>query len=139
MRFKPYECDFGFKYNGVSYDFEHIDSLSVEDPEQTRIIRGANGKNKLGLVYKEGIKEPKKWTVNILETTQEIKALLDTIFNEKARVDVYCISRADGSSKIAKNAVLCQTPQQLTIDESPDSMNIALIFETFDAGEVYKS
>jgi hypothetical protein len=138
MRFKPYECDFGFKYNGVSYDFAHVNSLSVEDNERTRITRGANANNKLGLVYKEGIKEPKMWTVQIMDTSLEIKELLDVIYKNRERVDVYCVSRIDGSSKIAKNAILSQEPQQLLIDETPDSMNVDLIFETFDAGEVYK-
>lgn len=138
MRFKPYECDFGFKYNGVTYDFDDVDSLQIEDPEMTRLIRGANGKNLVGLRYKEGIKEPKKWTVNILEMSLEIKDLLETIFKNGDRVDVFCISRVDGSSKIAKNAVLCQKPQQLLVDESAESLNVALMFETFDGGEVYK-
>lgn len=138
MRFKPYECDFGFKYNGVTYDFADVDSLQIEDPEMTKLTRGANGKNVVGLVYKEGIKEPKRWTVNLLDTSLEIKALLDSIYSDGGRVDVFCISRADGSSKIAKNAILCQKPQQLLVDETAESLNIALVFETFDSGEVYK-
>lgn len=138
MRFKPYECDFGIKYNGVTYDFTDVDSLQIEDAEMTRLTRGANGKNKMGLKYKEGVKEPKKWTVTILDTSLEIKTLLDKIYSAGDRLDVFCVSRLDGSSKIAKNAVLCQQPQQLLVDETPDSMNMALMFETFDAGEVYK-
>lgn len=139
MRFKPYECDFGFKYNGVTYNFEHVDGLQIEDPESTKLTRGANAANKTGLVYKEGLKEPKRWTVNVLSTSLEIKTLLDDIYSSQARLDVFCISRVDGSSKIAKEAIMCQPPRQLQVDDSPESLNMALIFETFDSGETYKS
>lgn len=138
MKFKPYECSFGIKYNGVNYDFEHVDSLVVEDPTRTRLIRGANAANKTGIVYQEGIKEPKTWTVMILNMSIDLKTLLDQIYSDRSRVDVYVINNIDGSAKIAKNAVLSQQPQQLTVDETAESMNISLIFETFDNAEVYK-
>lgn len=138
MIFKIYDSDFGIKYNGVNYDFTHVQDLQIEDPEMTRLVRGANASNKTGLVYKEGIKEPKKWTVTILGMDAALKTVLDVAHTNRDRLDVYCISRIDGSSKMAKNAVLCQQPQQLTIDDSPESMNVALIFETFDSSEVHK-
>lgn len=139
MIFKMYDCDFGIKYNGVNYDFEHVQDLQIEDPENTRLVRGANAGNKLGLVYKEGIKDPKRVTVTIMNMSAELKAVLDQAYDNKDRLDVYCINRLDGSSKIAKNAVLSQQPQQLTVDESPESMNVALAFESFDLSEVHKS
>jgi hypothetical protein len=139
MIFKIYESDFGIKYNGVNYDFTHIQSLTIEDPENTKLVRGANGGNKLGLVYKEGIKEPKKVTVTIIGMSAELKGVLEQAYLAKDRLDAYCVSRVDGSSKIAKNAVLCMQPQQLNIDEGPESMNVALVFESFDLVEVHKS
>ncbi len=139
MIFKIYESDFGIKYNGVNYDFTHIASLVIEDPENTKLVRGANGGNKVGLVYKEGIKEPKKITVTIIGMDASLKAVLETAYTNKDRLDVYCVSRVDGSSKIGKNAVLCMQPQQLNIDEGPESMNVALVFETFDMSETHKS
>ncbi len=139
MIFKIYECDFGIKYNGVNYDFPHVMTLSIEDPETTKLIRGANGSNKLGLSYKEGLKEPKKINVTIAGMSAELKAVLDAAHAAQDRMDVYCISRADGSSKMAKNSVLAQQPQQLTVDESPDSLNVALAFESFDLSEIHKS
>lgn len=139
MIFKMYDCDFGIKYNGVNYDFEHVQDLQIEDPENTRLVRGANAGNKIGLIYKEGIKDPKRVTVTIMNMSAELKAVLDQAYDNKDRLDVYCINRLDGSSKIAKNAVLSQQPQQLTVDESPESMNVALAFESFDLSEVHKS
>ncbi len=139
MIFKIYDSDFGIKYNGTNYDFEHVQDLTIEDPENTKLVRGANASNKLGLVYKEGIKEPKKWSVTIIGMSADLKAVLDEAYNGRARLDVYCISRVDGSSKMGKNAILSQQPQQLKIDDSPDSMNVVLSFETFDSSEVHKS
>jgi hypothetical protein len=139
MIFKIYDSDFGIKYNGVNYDFTHVQNLQIEDPENTKLIRGSNGGNALGLVYKEGIKEPKKVTVTIIGMSADLKGVLQTAYEQKDRLDVYCISRSDGSSKMAKNAILCMQPQQLNIDEGPESMNVALVFESFDLVEVHKS
>lgn len=139
MIFKMYNSDFGFKYNGQNYDFDHVENFTIENPEQTRITRGANGTSKMGIVYKEGIKEPKKVTVTIIGMSIAIKEVLDNIFNNKDRLDVYAVDRSDGSSKIAKNAVLCQEPMQLSLDEGAESMNVALVFESFDLTETHKS
>lgn len=139
MTFKIYDSDFGIKYNGVNYDFDNVDSITIEDPENNKLTRGANASNKTGLVYRDGLKEPKKWTVTILGMSGALKGVLDGAFESRDRLDVYCISRVDGSSKMAKNAVLCQQPQQLSIAEGPESMNVQLIFETFDSSEVHKS
>lgn len=137
--FKIYDCDFGIKYNGVSYEFIHVNSLAIEDPETTKLIRGANAGNKEGLAYKEGIKDAKKITVTILGMSADLKAVLDQAYENKDRLDVYTISRSDGSSKLARNAILSQMPQQLMIDDSAESMNVALAFESYDLSEVHKS
>lgn len=139
MIFKIYDCDFGFKLAGVNYDFPHVMEFQVEDPETTKLTRGANASNKIGISYKEGIKDPKRISVTVLGMTAEIKAVLDAAYAAQTRLDPYAVSRADGSSKIYKNAVLSTQPQQLSISDSADSMNVTLIFESFDAAEVHKS
>lgn len=137
--FKLYNCDFGIKVNGVSYDFEHVAELQIEDNERNRLTRGANAKNKTGLVYKDGLKDPKRWTIPILNMSIELKAVLDGLYLSQERCECYCIDRTDGSSKMAKNAILSNKPQQLTLDETAESMNVSLEFETFDSSEVHKS
>ncbi len=137
--FKIYDCDFGIKYNGVNYDFTHVQSLVIEDPENTKLVRGSNGGNKLGLIYKEGLKDPKKITVTILGLEASLKDVLQTAYENKDRMDVFCISRTDGSSKIGQNSVLSMQPQQKNLVEGPESMNVELVFETFDLSEVHKS
>jgi hypothetical protein len=139
MIFKLYNCDLGIKYNGVNYDFEHVEGLTVEDPESTKLIRGANAGNKTGLAYKEGLKDAKKITVTIIGMSAALKSVLQVAYDKKDRLDVYCVDRDDGSSKIAKNAILSQQPQQLSLSDGADSMNVALVFESFDISEVHKS
>lgn len=140
MMFKMYNCDFGFKLNDVSYDFQHVDSFAVEDPTFNRLVRGSNATNKEGLIYTEGTKEPKTVTVTILGMPTSIKNILAKTFAEKKRLDsIYAIDRTDGSSKIGRNAILCQEPIQLMIDESQESMNVSLVFQTFDLEDNFKS
>lgn len=137
--FKLYDCDFGVTIAGVNYDFEHVENLQIEDPERTRLIRGGNAGNTTGLVYKEGVKEAKVITVTVLGIEKALFDLLKAAYKDKTRVDCYCVNRGDGSAKIAKNAILSQEPQQLSLDDSAESMNMALVFESFDVSEVHKS
>lgn len=138
MIFRIYNSDFGIKIGGVDYRFEHVQDVTIEDPEMNRLTRGSNASNQIGLAYKEGISEPKRWTVNIMNMSAELKGVLDAAFKDQTRVDVYCIDRGDGSAKIGKDALLCNYPQQLTLDQSPESMAVQLTFETFASSEVHK-
>jgi hypothetical protein len=139
MIFKIYNCDFGIKVDSTNYEFPDVAELQIEDPERNRLTRGSNGKNKTGLAYKEGVKDPKKWTIPILNMSAALKLVLDGCFDNQTRLEVYAIDRTDGSSKMAKEAILCNRPQQLTINDTPDSMNVSLEFETFDSSEVHKA
>lgn len=139
MIFKLYDCDIGFKYDGVDYSFDHVAEVQIEDPERNRLTRGANAKDQIGLSYKDGLKDPKRVTVPILNMSAAIKAVFETIFKTQGRIDFYCISRSDGSSKWAKNALLSNNPQQLTLDESAESMNVSVEMETFELTEIHKS
>jgi len=138
MIFRIYDCDFGIKVGGTNYDFEDVAELQIDDPERNRKTRGANGKNKTGINYKEGIRDPKKWTIPILNMPAALKLVLDDAFENQTDLDVYAIDRKSGSSKMARTAVLCNKPQQLALNDSPDSMNVQLEFETFDSSEVHK-
>ena len=138
MVFKIYDCDFGIKVADVNYDFEHCDSFVIEDPESLKLIRGANAKNKLGLLYTEGSKEAKKITVTLVGITTDMFNLLGGVYKERERVEVYCVDRKSGSNIVAKNAILSQKPRQNNIEESPESMNVTISFETYDLNDSYK-
>lgn len=137
--FKMYECDFGITIDGVNYEFDHVENFQVEDPERTKIIRGSNAKNTTGLVYREGLKEAKTITLTVIGMSKATHDLLKDAFKNYKRMDCWAVSRVDGSSKIAKNAVLSQSPKQLSMDDSAESLNTALTFESFDVDEIHKT
>lgn len=139
MIFKIYKCDFGIKVDGTSYEFDHVAQVTIEDPERNRLTRGNNAKNMTGIAYKDGLKDPKRWTVPILNMSAALKTVLDDCFKNQKRLEVYVIDRDDGSSKWAKNAILSNAPQQLTMDDTAESMQVSLEFETFDSTETHKS
>ena len=136
--FKIYDCDFGVKVTGVSYDFEHVAELQIEDPERNRLTRGANAKNNVGIAYKEGMTQPKRWTIPILNMSSELKGVLDDCYNSQKRLDVYCIDRKTGSKKMLSNAVMSNKPQQLTLNDTAESLQVSLEFESFDSTETLK-
>lgn len=137
--FRLYNSDVSIEHNGQQYDFDQVDSLVIENPETTRLVRGADARDKVGLVFKEGIKEPKRATVTLLGITSDMYSLLTGVFDDKSRVKVSLVDRLDGSSMIFKQAILCKTPLQLTVDESPESINVVLEFESFDLSVGHKS
>lgn len=139
MIFKLYDCDIGLTIRGTNYEFDHVDSVTVDDPESTKLVRGANAKNKTGLAYTEGVKDAKTITTSVIGIPAALHNLLKEVYASKERIDFWAISRADGSSKMAKNAVLSKEPMQLTVDSTPESMNTALTMESFDVSEVHKS
>lgn len=139
MIFKQYNCDFGIKIDGVKYEFSHVMNFQIENPENTKLVRGANGSNLLGIVYKEGLKEPKKVTVTVMDMSSEMRTALEVCYAEQKRVDVWAVDRTDGSSKIAKNAILSQQPMQLGVDETAESLNVSLVFESYDLSEIHKT
>lgn len=139
MIFKLYECDVGIKIDGVAYEVPNVVEVQIEDPERNRLTRGNNPNNKVGITFKDGIRDPKKWTMPFMSMSADLKGVLDSAFGDQTRLEVYAISRKDGSSKMAKNAVLSNRPQQLTLDDSAESMHVSLEFESFDLSEVHKS
>lgn len=139
MIFKLYDCDVGMTIRGQNYEFDHVDSVTVDDPESTKLIRGANAGNKTGLAYTEGVKDAKTITTSVIGIPMALHNLLKEVYTSKERIDFWAISRQDGSSKMAKNAILSKEPMQLTLDQSPESMNTALTMESFDVSEVHKS
>jgi len=136
--FKLYDCDVGVDINGVHYDFPHVDSIAIDDPLRVRLTRGVNATNDEGIAFTEGTKEAKTITIPVMNLSKAVFDLLVQAFKNKTRMNGYCISRANGAQKYWKKAILSQEPQQLTVDDSAESMNVSLIFESFAVSEVHK-
>lgn len=137
--FKLYDCDIGFTIRGVNYNLDHVDNVTVDDPETNELIRGANAGNKIGLTYKQGLKEAKTFTTAALSIPMALHNLLKDVFDTQERFDFFVISRTDGSSKMARNAILASTPKQLQLDDSPESLQVSLIVKSYDVDENHKS
>lgn len=136
--FKLYDCDIGITLNETRYDFTHVDSVQIEDPERTRLIRGANAGNTTGIAYVEGIKEAKTITIPVIGIPSALHNALKKAYKEKTRMEVFCVSRSDGSAKLAKKSILTQSPKQLTVDDSAESMAMSLVWESFEVEETHK-
>lgn len=136
--FKLYDCDVGIKVNGVSYNFPNVVEVQIEDPERKRITRGANATDKVGLSYADGLTDPKRATIPILGMTKELKAVFDDCFDGDVRVDLYMISRKNGAAKGLRNALMSNRPQQLVLDQTAESLQVSLEFESFDSFEDLK-
>ncbi len=139
MTFKLYDCDIGFTIRGTDYRLDHVDSVTVDDPETNELVRGANAGNKIGLSYKQGLKDAKTFTTSALAIPMALHNLLKEVFGSQERFDFWVISRSDGSSKMCRNAILGATPQQLTLDDSAESMQVSLIVKSYDTDENHKS
>lgn len=139
MNFQLFNCTCGVKVEGLDYEFPHVNSVVGTDPTFTKLTRGANGNNEEGLVYVEGIREPNEWAVTIMGLDQDLYNVLFDVWKNKTRCEPYCIDDKDGSSKMLKSAVLAQRPQQLTLDDTPDSLNVVLTFTSFAPKEKHKS
>ncbi len=139
MGYALYDCNFGITLNGIVYHFTHVDSVQIDDPERTRLTRGANGGNNVGLAFKEGLKEGKTVSVALPDVPMDLHNVLKAAYKAQSRMDLNIVSRSDGSTKIGINCILGQMPQQLNMDDSPESLNTILIFETFEIEEVKKS
>lgn len=137
--FKLYECDAGLTIRGTNYTFLHVDDVTYEDPERTTLTRGANAGNNMGIPYVEGLKEPKITTYTIMECTKEMHDLLKDVYKTKERIDGYVISRKDGSAKNSKSAVLQQSPKQLSLNDSAESMQVQIAIASYDVDENHKS
>lgn len=142
--FKLYDCDVSVDISGTSYVFTHVQSLAIEDPERMRLTRGANAGNNIGVSYREGLKEAKTITLTVLDIPLALYNLLTATHKAQAggsstRVKVSCVSRTDGSMKELKNAIISQPPRQMNLDDSPESMDVALVFESYDLSETMKS
>lgn len=136
--FKLYECDVGIKINGVTYNFDHVNEVQAENPERNRLTRGANASNKQGLTYKDGLRDPKRCTIPIMNMSLALKTVLDDAYENQTRLDVFAISRKTGASKYWKDAILSNLPEQLTMDETAESLAVSLEFESFNVVENYK-
>lgn len=125
-------CDFYFSRNGADYDVTAaVDSATFEDPERKHLTRGSSGQNKTGLIYTEGIKEPKTLTVVFVGLSQEMAAMLAEMYKEEERTDFKIVDRKSGQRRSFKQALISQRPMQSTLTDGAEEQNVQVIFESY--------
>ena len=139
MIFRLDNCDFGFSYNGQNYDFEHCDGMTIEDSQAHSLTRGLNAKNKVGIMIAEGLSEPDKITIPIMNVSSSVIGLLNKIRSDQERIDAYVIDRKTGDSRFIKSAIISKRVRQLVISEGRDDLNIELCLESFDVDDKLKA
>lgn len=127
---KLYECQVGIEVNGTNYNFDHIRSVTLENPERNNLMRGVNAPTSEGLAFKEGMMEPKTISVPVIEMAKEVFDLLRSCFDNQTRLTFFVVDK-QGQSFYGKKCLLAQTPMQLTLDDSAESMDCTLEFVTF--------
>lgn len=127
---KLYDCKVGVEIAGVNYEFEHVRSVTIENPERNNLMRGANAPTSGGISFMEGMMEPKTITIPVIDMTTELFNLLKDCFKNQTRLTVFTVDK-QGQMTTAKQSVLAQTPLQLTLDDSAESMDISLEFVSF--------
>lgn len=127
--------DAGFSYNGSNYTFADVDTVDYTYNRKNHITRGANGTNKVGISYKEGLKTPDTAEVKVVDCSVSIYNLLLQIFNNSSRLNFWFIDRATGEGFTFKNAVVRDKPRQTSIGEAEDTISFMFAVESFDITE----
>jgi hypothetical protein len=134
--FQISQGDVGFTYNNVNYSISDYDTVNYTFAKKNHLTRGANGSNKVGTEYTEGLKTPDVAEAKITDCSTAIYKLLLEIFNTRgARINFWFVDRATGEGYTFKNAKIRDKPRQTSIDESEDSIGFMLAVESFNVTE----
>lgn len=133
--FQIHQGDAGFSYNGVNYTFSDVDTVEYTYSKKNHLTRGANGINKVGISYKEGVKTPEVAEIRVVDCSVAIYSLLLQIYEKSLRLSVWFIDRATGEGFTLNNAIVRDKPRQTSIGESEDTIGFTLAVESFDITE----
>ena len=125
-------CDFYFSRNGADYELTAaVDSLTFEDPERKHLTRGSSGRNGTGLIYTEGIKDPKSLTVVFVGLSAEYAAMLRDMYEQEERTGFKILDRKTGQMRVYKEAIVSQPPMQASMQDGAEEQTVQVIFETY--------
>lgn len=136
--FQIWKCSGGFTYNGVNYDFADIDNVTYTYNRRNHLTRGANAKNKVGIITQEGLKTPDTAEYNVLDCSKAIYKLINELYEKEERIDAYFIDDETGEYTIFKKAVIRDKPRQTSVGEEDTSTSFIFAVESFDVKEKIK-
>lgn len=133
--YQIWNCDGGFTYKGVNYNFKDLDSVAYTYSRKNHLIRGANATNKRGIETMEGGKIADFAEYNVVDSSKEIYKLLGSIWENRERIDAFFIDRNTGEYTIFKDAVIRDKPRQTNISEDDTSHSFMFAVESFNVTE----
>lgn len=133
--FQIWNCEGGFTYNGVNYDFKDMDSVAYTYSRKNHLIRGANARNKKGILSQEGSKNPDTAEYTVMDCSKAVQKLLLSLFESKERIDAYFIDLNTGEYFIYKDAVIRDKPRQTNVGEDDTSHSFVFAVESFNVKE----
>lgn len=125
-------CDCYFSRNGVDYNITSIvDNTAFENPERKHLTRSASATNTTGLVYTEGVKDPKNVTITAVGISLEMAKMLAEMYAKEERTDFKIIDRKTGRMRSFEKSIISQEPTQSQTGEGAEELNVSFILETF--------
>ena len=122
----------GFRINGTDYQIDDFDNVNFTYSDKRHIMRGANGKNKVGIDTREGLKVPSKAIMNVVDCSNEIYDLLLSAFNNDTRIDLYFIDSENLGKITLNSAKITDVPRQVGIGEEDSNLSFSLSVESFN-------
>ncbi|MCQ2565074.1 MAG: hypothetical protein MJ152_04390 [Clostridia bacterium] len=133
--YKLLDCDVVLSLGNQDYTFEDIDTITVEDPRTKTLVRGLNGKNKVGFVASQNGDQPVALTMTLRGIDQATAKILKDTFENESRFTFSIINSSNGDSCIAQNCILGAKPIQRTISDDAETYAVDIIINTFDYKE----
>ena len=125
-------CEVVASIGSQDYHFEDVDSVAIEDPRTNQLVRGLNGKNKVGFVVEQNTDQPVVITTTLKNIDDITSQVLENAYKNKTRFDFNVINSDSGKKKYAKNCIIAENPIQKTIGTDTDAYNIDIVMQTYD-------
>lgn len=122
----------GFSKNGTNYDFLHCNSVNVTRNLRKHLTRGANSKDKKGLVYTENTRQANEVAFEVMDLPFAVAQILNQAFKDEERLDIYCVDDATGEAFDGQDCIINHFVMQEQLVEGEETYNITLTFETFN-------
>lgn len=133
--YKLLDCDIILSLGNQDYVFEDVDTITVEDPRTKTLVRGMNGKNKVGFITSQNGDQPVVLTMSLRGIDQDTARILKDVYENDNRFTFSIIKSSNGDSCIAKNCILNQKPIQRTISDDSETYAVDIVINTFDYNE----
>lgn len=129
-------CVCGFVYNDTTYEFSDFDVLNFTYNTRNRLTRGANGANKKGISYKEGVKTADALSITIMDCEVETYDLLLKLYEKEERILFFITDKETGKRMTMGDAIITDKPRQTTVGEGEESLTFTLNLESFNVGGI---